>query len=110
MKMTYSEKLKTPAWQKKRLEILQRDKFTCTLCGATERQLQVHHVVYQRREPWDYPDDLYQTFCVDCHAERTELLDKSVDALRIALKPMSNERLAVAAQRIINAAMEELAA
>ena len=31
--MNYSEQLKSPKWQKKRLEIMQRDKFTCQLCG-----------------------------------------------------------------------------
>jgi 5-methylcytosine-specific restriction endonuclease McrA len=35
MKKTYSELLKSPKWQKKRLEIMSRDKFTCKKCGDT---------------------------------------------------------------------------
>ena len=31
--MGYSEKLKDPRWQKKRLEILERDNFRCQYCG-----------------------------------------------------------------------------
>jgi len=30
-KLSYSDTLKNPLWQKKRLEILSRDKFTCQL-------------------------------------------------------------------------------
>lgn len=30
--MTYSQKLRDPRWQKKRLEILERDSFTCQHC------------------------------------------------------------------------------
>lgn len=66
--MTYGEKLKSPKWQKKRLEILERDKFTCTMCGSKEKQLHVHHKVYIfDKDPWDYEDQFYITFCEDCH-------------------------------------------
>jgi 5-methylcytosine-specific restriction endonuclease McrA len=40
---TYSEKLTHPKWQRKRLEILNRDGFKCVLCGNEEMQLQIHH-------------------------------------------------------------------
>jgi hypothetical protein len=66
--MTYGEKLKSPKWQKKRLEVLQRDKFTCTNCGSKEKQLHVHHKVYIfNNEPWDYENEFYTTLCYDCH-------------------------------------------
>ena len=66
--MTYGEKLKSPKWQKKRLEILERDKFTCTNCGSKEKQLHVHHKVYIfNNEPWDYKNEFYTTLCYDCH-------------------------------------------
>lgn len=68
--MTYGEKLKSPEWQKKRLEILSRDKFTCTMCGSKEKQLHVHHKIYIfDNDPWDYEDQYYITFCEDCHFE-----------------------------------------
>ena len=66
--MTYSEKLKSPKWQKKRLEILQRDKFICTNCGCKEKQLHVHHKVYIfNNEPWEYENEFFTTLCYECH-------------------------------------------
>jgi 5-methylcytosine-specific restriction endonuclease McrA len=66
--MTYGEKLKSPKWQKKRLEILERDKFTCTNCGSKEKQLHVHHKVYIfNNEPWDYENEFFTTLCYGCH-------------------------------------------
>lgn len=42
----YLEKLKDPRWQKRRLEIFQRDEFTCQVCFDTESTLHVHqHMV-----------------------------------------------------------------
>ena len=67
---SYSEKLSDPRWQKKRLEIMQRDGFKCINCQSTEKTLNVHHVVYQRGlEPWEYGQSLI-TLCEECHAER----------------------------------------
>lgn len=67
--MTYSEKLKHPKWQKKRLQILSRDKFTCKKCGDTETQLHVHHKEYiSGNDPWDYDNKLLITLCEDCHS------------------------------------------
>ena len=56
--MNYSEQLKSPMWQKKRLEILNRDNFTCQDCGDTESQLQVHHKSYVfGNKVWEYDND-----------------------------------------------------
>jgi len=64
----YSEKLKSPKWQKKRLEILQRDEFTCQSCLSKINTLHVHHFAYkQGLEPWEYENDMLQTLCEDCH-------------------------------------------
>lgn len=66
--MTYSEKLKDPRWQKKRLEVFQRDEFTCQICGDTENMLMVHHRIYLPDcDPWEYPDHLLITLCENCH-------------------------------------------
>ena len=66
--LIYSEKLQDPHWQRKRLEILSRDKFTCQLCQDTETTLHVHHKEYLKgHQPWEYPDDNFQTLCKDCH-------------------------------------------
>lgn len=68
-KTTYSEKLKDPRWQKKRLEIMQRDYFTCQECGDNKNQLHIHHKTYKSgNDPWDYRDDNFETLCNNCHA------------------------------------------
>lgn len=64
--MTYSQKLKDPRWQKKRLEILNRDAFTCTTCGDKESALHVHHSSY-KGDPWQAEDSELTTLCENCH-------------------------------------------
>jgi hypothetical protein len=65
----YAEKLKNPLWQKKRLEILSRDNFTCQLCKDPKTTLHVHHKKYIKgNQPWDYPDSNFQALCAHCHA------------------------------------------
>lgn len=62
----YSELLKDPRWQKKRLEILQRDNFTCLLCSDTESTLHIHHQKYAKL-PWEVENKFLYTLCCDCH-------------------------------------------
>jgi len=69
-KQSYYEKLRSPEWQRKRLEIMQRDNFTCMSCGNKEKTLNVHHKTYRKNaEPWDYPDENFVTYCQYCHEE-----------------------------------------
>lgn len=69
----YMRKLRDPRWQKKRLEIMQRDDFTCRMCFETEKTLHVHHTFYTPgREPWEYPDCGLVTLCENCHQDETE--------------------------------------
>jgi hypothetical protein len=83
--MTYLEKLKDPRWQKKRLEIMQRDDFKCKKCFSDEKQLHVHHNYYQfGTEIWDYPSDCYDTLCYDCHYETTEMTNEIKQVLKKA--------------------------
>lgn len=73
--LTYSEKLRHPKWQKKRLEILQRDDFKCQSpgCFNEDKTLHVHHLDYEKdAEPWDYPNEWLITLCEDCHQQVTE--------------------------------------
>ena len=65
-KKTYSEKLKDPRWQKKRLEIFQRDGWACRLCGESEITLHVHHDSY-KGNPWDINSKELKTVCKFCH-------------------------------------------
>ena len=76
--MTYADKLKDPRWQKKRLEIMERDGFRCRDCGDDESTLNVDHKVYRSgADPWDYPNDDLQTLCEDCH-DRISKMRKSI--------------------------------
>lgn len=74
--MTYSDQLKHPKWQRKRLEIYQRDNFTCLVCGNTERQLQVHHGVYIKGlMAWEYDNKYLHTVCDPCHKTTGKFLE-----------------------------------
>lgn len=64
--MTYKEKLKDPRWQKKRLEIFNRDNWKCTECGRDHLGLHVHHLKYVAN-PWESKNEHLQTLCVVCH-------------------------------------------
>lgn len=57
-------------WQQKRLEIMERDNWTCRSCGASGDGtfLNVHHAYYEAGcKPWEYDNDLLITWCEDCH-------------------------------------------
>lgn len=65
----YLEKLKDPRWQKKRLEIFERDEWACQRCGDKKTTLHVHHTCYKKgRTPWDYEGHQLLTLCEDCHS------------------------------------------
>lgn len=78
--ITYSEKLKDPRWQRKRLEIMKRDEFTCRKCGDNETQLHVHHKQYiNGNDPWEYDNKDLVTLCKDCHSIIEELRQENND-------------------------------
>lgn len=65
---TYLQLLRDPRWQKKRLEIFQRDGWACTKCYNENEELHVHHARYFKgKAPWEYPDQLLSTLCDSCH-------------------------------------------
>lgn len=71
-KEQYREALRDPRWQKRRWEILTRDKFKCRKCKSPD-QLTVHHKYYiDGHDPWDYPDRCYITLCWTCHQKEHE--------------------------------------
>lgn len=86
---SYSDLLRDPRWQKKRLEILSRDDFTCMNCADTTNTLHVHHRYYLNgHKPWEYPDTALTTLCADCHEQETA-----------DLKPAKNEIFLAFARR-----------
>lgn len=85
--MTYKEKLLDPRWQKKRLDILQRDEFSCQICKDKTTTLHVHHFSYEKSgNPWDTPDDDLITYCECCHCLATRLGTKSPEDFIIYAK------------------------
>lgn len=66
--MNYSDKLKDPRWQKKRLEIMGRSDFACEECGEKDKTLSVHHLYYKKGlNPWEYSNDSLRCLCEFCH-------------------------------------------
>lgn len=68
-KSEYAKKLLDPRWQKMRLEVFQRDNYTCQSCGSTEKTLHAHHTFYRSDVdgPWDYQPSSIVTLCDECH-------------------------------------------
>lgn len=85
---TYSQKLRDPRWQKKRLLALERAGWRCEMCGDSESTLHVHHKQYFKgREPWEYADDQLAVLCELCHAEEHEAPDYLAEVIsRIDLR------------------------
>jgi len=97
---TYREKLLDPRWQKKRLYILERDKWSCVYCGDTENTLHVHHKRYRHSvDPWDVPDADLVTLCCRCHetetSERREAEAELIEACRDSLSAENLRDLAM---------------
>lgn len=101
--MTYSEKLKDPRWQKKRLEILKRDNWTCQNCQSTTKTLHVHHLKYNGN-PWEANNNDLQTLCEDCHEQETikaidiKLLAKKISLPQKLSKPEPDKNVKVFAR------------
>jgi 5-methylcytosine-specific restriction endonuclease McrA len=70
-KKSYSELLRDPRWQKKRLEVLNAANFKCEDCGCADKELQVHHCHYQKgKQPWEHDKDFLMCLCSSCHEVR----------------------------------------
>lgn len=80
--MTYQEKLRDPRWQKKRLEIFERDEWRCRYCFSKDKTLNLHHKEYiKNREPWEYDDTNFITLCEECHVE----LQRQIDLIKFTI-------------------------
>lgn len=77
----YWKKLKDPRWQKKRLEVFQRDNFTCRDCGDKERTQHVHHCFYEKGDPWNTGMEFLLTLCDECHSIRQDFENNCRKAL-----------------------------
>jgi 5-methylcytosine-specific restriction endonuclease McrA len=117
--MTYAEKLKDPRWQKKRLQILERDNWQCQsalLCqidvepleptnclkeffvwkrDRSNPTLHVHHKKYRKgADPWDYPDDELITLCAPCHEyESLDERGRAIHSLMMAIEKLTPKEI-----------------
>lgn len=72
---SFWELYKHPFWQKKRLEVMERESFQCEECKSKNETLNVHHSYYVRgRKPWEYPSEHLHCLCDECHEMITGLL------------------------------------
>lgn len=89
----YSQQLKDPRWQRRRLEVLNRSDFKCEWCDASDKTLHVHHTIYHKgMKPWEYKDCELLALCEDCHAEWHHMKD-GIDSMLSAFDNESIERL-----------------
>jgi len=100
--MTYSEKLKDPRWQKKRLEIFNRDDWKCLNCGATTKTLIVHHLKYDG-DPWKVENEFLKTLCEDCHelSHDDVKIEESIEGLLNILKGLDSQSYRILTQFLI---------
>lgn len=55
--MNYSKKLSHPRWQRRRLERLSEENFSCQICSNEDEELHVHHLYYDKgKDIWEYPN------------------------------------------------------
>lgn len=92
-KLTYSEQLKHPNWQRRRLEALQASYFTCEECGDAESTLNVHHKRYVRgRMAWEYENKELMVVCDSCHTDAHNL-KSSIELVLCALSSYEIKRV-----------------
>lgn len=87
--MNYIEKLRDPRWQKKRLEILDRDMFQCRICANGDEELHIHHISY-KGEPWEQENDKLITLCKTCHGQVSKL-KLNLDGLLMSSMTVSDD-------------------
>lgn len=95
-KVSYAEMLKDPRWQKKRLEVMQRDGFRCQHCLREDKPLQVHHLVYDKdKKPWEYDNNQLITLCEDCHQNETEENSEIYNYFKILVSQFKKSKLSL---------------
>lgn len=79
----YAKQRLDPRWQKKRLEVMERDKWTCQNCQSKDKTLNVHHKAYVKGlMPWEYENFVLVTLCEECHKAEPDSLAAVLDQLK----------------------------
>lgn len=88
--MDYKEQLKDGRWQLKRSKIMERDKFSCRVCGSKAIEgytLNVHHINYKKgHTPWEYEDNELITLCEKCHQAHHAQNNISIFDIKVGTK------------------------
>jgi hypothetical protein len=84
----YVAKLRDPRWQKRRLQIMDRDEYACQTCGDDGTTLHIHHLWYSDGEPWEVPDKALLTLCSTCHEYETETRKQSEWKVTLGLRKL----------------------
>jgi hypothetical protein len=110
-KQSYSDKLKDPRWQKKRLEAMEHREFSCEVCSDNTSTLHVHHKEYIKgREIWEYQVEQLAVLCEDCHEDfhtRPDIL-KIVCSFAFLDGPRNRDELAFVLAGHLNLNYEEI--
>lgn len=78
----FMSKTADPKWQRRRLQVMERDNWTCQRCGNTSEQLEVHHLVYVHKAKYhEYLDHELITLCRECHQYETENIGPAITML-----------------------------
>lgn len=65
----FKEQYQHPNWQRMRMFVLNRDKYTCVNCKARDKTLHAHHLKYKPDcYVWNVPHWYIVTLCEDCHS------------------------------------------
>lgn len=67
--VSFNDSYCTAEWQRKKNKILERDNYTCQICGDNQGIMQVHHITYRHCNGKAYNawDSELITLCKDCH-------------------------------------------
>ena len=85
-KQTYRDDIRDPRWQRKRLNVMDRDHYTCQLCRSSSNYLNVHHLYYlPGHRIWEYENEALVTLCDDCHSFAHEELPKISGLIAMAV-------------------------
>lgn len=69
MNNDFFKSYQTAEWQRKKNAVLERDNYTCQICGEKNGLMQVHHISYKRCDGKAYsaPMGDLVTLCEECH-------------------------------------------
>jgi hypothetical protein len=86
-KLTYTQQLAHPLWQRRRLEMLSAADWKCTHCRESDQQLHVHHRQYFKgRMAWEYSNEELQVLCSTCH-EHLHVVDEQIKSILCRVPP-----------------------